>query len=239
MKVALLLMATATATATLAAAGCADNDLSLSVVQMQAITKMNNCQAMVALGTAVVGRDRGLLDVALTTTSGYIAVPVVRNNLQSRTQTGGVEFNSIQLLGANVTLQTTASGLSASQQKFFYGSAGGRVDPAMSAPMFIEALPAATAKALAPSIPAGGLLTVTAEIRPVGMRGGDQVVGGPVDFPIDLCNNCLLQVVGTCPLPKGTTVAAGGCFPQQDDPSTCCTDATGETLCGTAAPVTM
>src|ERR1051325_7363766 len=97
MKAALLLVAAALAGAT----GCSNNDVSLSIVQMQALTRMNMCVAMPgAAGT--LARDRGLLDVSLVSTSGYIAVPVVQNNLMSNIN--GVEYNAIQVNGANIKL---------------------------------------------------------------------------------------------------------------------------------------
>ncbi len=233
MKPALLLLAAAS----VGAAGCTNNDISLSILQMQAITQATQCVAMPGGGaTGVVGRDRGLLDVALVTTAGYIAVPVIRNNLIA--SANGLEYNAIQLLGANVKLTTAAGaplGLPSGQQSFFYAAAAGRLDPGGSAPMFVEIVPASVAKSLAGTIPANGLLTVIADVSPVGMRANDQLVGGPVDFPVDLCNGCLTQST-TCPLPKGTVVV-DPCFPQQDDPTICCTDATGATFCGSAAPV--
>lgn len=232
MKRALLLVAAA------ALGACSQNDVSLSIIQMQVVSPTNGCVAIAASG-GVVGRDRGLLDLANVTSSGYIAVPVVRNNLQSLVN--GVEYNSIQLTGANVKLTQVGGAaltLPSGQSEFFYPAAAGRLDPGGTSPMFVEALPAAAAKSLAGMVPSGGLFTLIAEIRPVGMRGGDQVTGGPVQFPIDLCTGCLNSLTA-CPLPKGTT-AENPCFPQQDDPSICCTDAmSGSTLCGAAAPVAM
>ena len=234
MKVALLLVAAATVGAT----GCSTNDVSLSILQMQALTRMNQCVAM-ASGAGSLSRNRGLLDVSLVTTSGYIAVPVVRNNLN--TMINSVEYNSIQLTGANVKLMNvdnTTLTLPNGQSSFFYASAGGRLDPAGTAAMFVEVLPAAAAKSLAGMIPANGLFTVIAEVKPVGMRSSDQVVGGPIDFPIDLCNGCLVDVVGACPLAKGTMLSLP-CFPQQDDVTTCCTDPTQGLLCNASAPIAM
>jgi hypothetical protein len=234
MKAALLLLAAAS----VGAAGCTTNDISLSIIQMEAITPTTMCVATATAGAGTLGRDRGLLDVSLVTTAGYIAVPVVRNNLTSLMN--NIEFNAIQLLGANIKL-SDASGkaltLPSGQSSFFYAAAAGRLDPAGTAPMFIEVLPAAAARALAGNIGSSGLFTVLAEIRPVGMRSSDQIVGGPISFPIDICNGCLLPTPSACPLPKGT-VATDPCFPQQDDPSICCTDTTtGKLLCGTTAPV--
>ena len=236
MKGALLLLLAALG----GAAGCADNDLSMSIIQMEAITQQNGCVAMAASGTTTLGRDRGVLDVSLVAQSGYIAAPVVRNNLRATTSNVDVEHNGIQLEGANVTLEVPASAagaLSPQQQKFFYASAGGRIDPLMSAVMFVEIVPASVAKALATAIPAGGLLTVTAHVRPVGTRSGDRLVGAAFDYPVDLCLDCLYQSQGSCPLPTGTKVVDIGCFPQQDDVPTCCTDTSGALLCGTAAPI--
>lgn len=233
MKVALLLLAAAAA----GAAGCASNDISLSVLQMEAISRSTGCVAMAASAGGTVGRDRGLLDASLVTTSGYIGVPVVRNNLLSLMN--NVEYNAIQLLGANISL-TDASGkaltLPSGQQSFFYAAAGGRLDPGGSVPLFIEVLPAAAARSLAGMIGATGVFTVIAEIRPVGMRGNQQVVGGPISYPIDICNGCLTPPAAACPLPKGTVVT-DPCFPQQDERQTCCTQMNGSTVCGPLAPI--
>ncbi|MDB4968260.1 MAG: hypothetical protein JWN44_3949 [Myxococcales bacterium] len=222
-------------TAAIGAVGCADNNLSMSIQQMEAVTKMSMCVATNAVGG--VGRDRGVLDVTLVQQNGYVAVPLVRNNLTSRIETGGVEYNSIQLIGANVALTTTAGdpvALPAGQQKFFYAAAGGNVDPGGLAPMFIEIIPAAAAHTLAGMISGSAVLTIVAEVRPVAMRGGDQMIGGALHFPVDLCAGCL-RTTQACPL--AAAGAVGGCFPQQDDPIECCTDSTGAILCGASAPV--
>jgi hypothetical protein len=234
MKVALLLVAAATVGAT----GCSTNDVSLSILQMQALTRMTQCVAQ-AGGTGTLTRNRGTLDVSLVTTSGYIGVPVVRNNLP--TNVNGVEYNSIQLTGVNVKLENvngSALTLPNGQSSFFYASAGGRLDPAGTAAMFVEILPAPAAQALAGMIPANGKFTIISELKPVGMHASDQVVGGPLDFPIDLCNGCLVDVAGACPLAKGTTVVVP-CFPQQDEVTTCCNDPVQGLLCNGAAPIAM
>ncbi len=229
MKAALLLLAAAT----VGASGCTNNDISMSIIQMEAVNRANMCNAVAGGGTA--SRNRGLLDISKVTTDGYIGVPVVRNNLVA-TSTGGVEYNAIQVTGVNIKLSTTTGAQLVAP--YFYNSAGGRLDPAGSEAMFVEVISADLVKhMLAGMVPASGLFTVIAELRPVGMRSSDQVIGGPIDFPIDMCNGCLNQV-STCPLPKGTMVQ-DPCFPQQDDPTICCTDSTGATLCGAAAPVAM
>jgi hypothetical protein len=221
MKAALLLVAAAVA------GGCSTNDVSLSILGMEALTRMNMCNIT---PTATVLRDRGRLDVSQVTTSGYIAVPVVRNNLPSNVN--GVEFNAIQLIGVNIKLMNVDG--STLVPPGLYNSAGGRLDPGGTAAMSVEVLPASVATTL--PIPSGGLYTVIAEVKPVGMRSSDQVVGGPIDFPIDVCNGCLVENLGACPLPKGTMLP---CLDQQDDPTVCCTDATQAQLCNEKAPIAM
>ena len=233
MKPALLLLAAAT----VGAAGCASNDLSLSIVQMESVTPANMCVAMATAGA--IGLGRGVLDVSMVTTAGYIAVPVVKNGLASNLN--GVEYNAITVLGANVKLTDAAGGtltLPSGQSSFFYAAVGGRLDPGGTVPIFVEVIPRDAAQALAGMIPADGNFTVVAEVQPVGMHSTDQIVGGAFSFPIDLCSGCLLKN-STCPLPKGTVVT-DPCFPQQDVQTLCCTDATSNaTLCGSAAPVAM
>jgi hypothetical protein len=224
--------------------GCADNDQSLSILQMQAVM-LPSCVAMATTGAGTPGLSRGILDVALVTTEGYIGVPVVRNNLMSHTNgSGSVELDSIQVTGANVTLQlppSAGSDIAVADRSYFIPAGPGRIDPGGSTPMFIEVLPAKLAKQLQPSIPSGGLLTIIAEIKPVGILGGEQLIGGPIFYPIDLCSNCLVTVVtgGTCPFPVGTMIPQGGCFPQQDNATECCRDKSNNLLCGANAVAKM
>jgi hypothetical protein len=224
--------------------GCANNDASLSIIAMEALDpKANNCMA-----TAMVSliRNRGVLDVTLTQLRGYVAVPLVRNNLPLRGGAGmsGVELDAIQMNGFNVSVllpSTVQASVPASSLKFFYASAGARLDPnGGTASFFVEVVPATLAQQLAPSVQTGMLLSVIAEVSPVGTTGGGMgtIVGGPMQFPVDLCKGCL-QTNTLCPLPKGTMPSAGGCFLQQDAVTDCCTDSKGNLLCGAAAPVAM
>jgi len=223
MKGALLLAAAA-----VGAVGCADNDLSLSIVLMEDVRADAMCVA--TAGAGAVGLDHGLLDVARASliNVGYVATPVVRNNLPSRVLAGGVEYNSIQLLGVNVELQTTAGAPApVSQSKFFVAAAAGRLDPQGSVPMPAEILSLQAANALVGS-------TVIAIVKPVGMRANDQVVGGPMQFPISICSGCLGQAP-PCPFPVGTMPVSEGCRGPQDRPGQCCFS--GGFLCGAQAPV--
>jgi hypothetical protein len=237
MRYALLLLAGVSA-------GCANNDLSLSIVQMEALT----APACVADATIAVGLSRGVYDVALGAmfARGYIGVPLVRNNLTSRNPGGLLEYNSIQTTGVNVDIQlpdSVAGSVPAADQRFlsyYYPATSGRLDPAGLGPTFVELITFQLAHDLQTqgAIPDKGLLTVIAKLRPVGMLQSDQVVGGPYWFPIDICNGCLTATNATCPLPMGTTVPQS-CFPAQDTVQACCNNPSGPPTCGTAAVATM
>jgi hypothetical protein len=219
---------------------CAPNDQSMSILQLQAVEPPSCVATAMAGGSSTPGLSRGLLDLGLVTDSGYIAAPVVRNDLVSLTMgPGSVEFNGIQVTGVNVKLDLSSDVsplVPSADQSFFVPAAGGHIDPDGLAAFFVEILPARIAKEMKTAVPKGGVLTLIVEVSPVGMRGGSQVVGGPIYFPIDLCVDCLVSDIA-CPFPAGTTVEAGGCFPAQDVPTQCCTDKTGTTLCGASAPV--
>jgi hypothetical protein len=231
MKYALVLLAGVTA-------GCANNDLSLSIVQMEALT----APGCVATATIGIGLSRGTYDVQLGElyARGYIGVPLIRNNQGPRNPSGALEYNSIQVTGVNVDLQlpdSVAAKVPAADDRYlhyYYPAVAGRLDPAGLGPTFVELVTRQLAIDLTPSIPQGGLLTLIAKLRPVGMQQNDQVVGGPIWFPIDLCVGCLRAAIGACPLPSGTPLAES-CNPAQDTPQTCCSNSDGSLTCGAAA----
>lgn len=61
-----------------------------------------------------------------------------------------------------------------------------------------------------------------------GDMSGSEVKSQPFQFPVTLCNDCVVNVVGTCPLPAETTVSPGNpCNPFQDGVADCCVGASG------------
>ena len=56
-----------------------------------------------------------------------------------------------------------------------------------------------------------------------GDLAGDETTSQEFKFPVTICNDCIANVVGTCPLPMGTVVSLGNvCNPYQDGAVTCC-----------------
>lgn len=70
-----------------------------------------------------------------------------------------------------------------------------------------------------------------AHITPFGALGGsgDTLDGVPFDYPVTICDGCVAQSAGACPLPAGTVVPTegiNGCNKYQDGSALCCTSGT-------------
>lgn len=61
-----------------------------------------------------------------------------------------------------------------------------------------------------------------------GDLAGDEVTSQRFTFPVTLCNDCVVNVVGACPLPTGSMPAEGNaCNPFQDGSVDCCVGTNG------------
>ena len=66
---------------------------------------------------------------------------------------------------------------------------------------------------------------IVANITAYGDIGGDEVDADLFVYPVTVCSNCIVNVVGTCPLPSGTMILTGDpCNPFQDGLVDCCLD---------------
>ncbi len=223
------------------ASGCVKNDISLTIQRfLQADS--GTCTAS---ATGMVGLAGGVLDVGLMADAGfpgYIAFPLISNNLPENTSTTMVELNAITVTGLNIKL--SGSNINFSQPSFFLQAAGGRIIPAGLVTFGAEILPRSVGIELAKTLPeaSGGAIfpTIDVQVSPVGTRSGDTLVGAPVTFPIQVCKHCLSPAPTACPAGgfRASSVQAGGCFTQEDQSVTCCTE--GSTLlCGSQVPQNM
>ncbi len=221
-------------------AGCpVENQNSLVVLQDQVVDRTTTMCAVPTTAT-ITSRSQGTLDVALAEQGlgGYDVVPLLRNDLLPRAdpQNGVPETDTIQLTGADVQLSAPVH---LSANSFFVQSFGGTIDPGATGSMVITVIPETVAKAdLAPVLHAGDTpIRVIAHFRVHGSRSGGDITSGWVDFPIDVCRNCLTGPIAACPNPPPSkaSINLGGCFPAQDDPISCCTN-NGATLCGANFP---
>lgn len=110
----------------------------------------------------------------------------------------------------------------------------------------LEVLPVATLEAIAAKAPAGQSFRteVVAKVTVFGDMSGTEITSQEFQFPITVCNDCVLNVLQTtdgtaltCPLPAGTVVAPGNsCNQYQDGVVDCCTSPGGLICPGTIAP---
>jgi hypothetical protein len=76
-----------------------------------------------------------------------------------------------------------------------------------------------------------------AHITVFGTLGGSTIDAEPFDYPVTVCNDCVvqLQVPPACPLTVSAPALGDACNPYQDGTVDCCTS-NGQLLCGAEAP---
>ncbi|MGE0867510.1 MAG: hypothetical protein AB7P03_03030 [Kofleriaceae bacterium] len=84
-----------------------------------------------------------------------------------------------------------------------------------------------------PGSPTSFTTTVITKSVVFGTLGDGEVTSQQFTFPVTICNNCLINIIGSCPLPMGSMVTNTGnaCNPYQDQPVDCCTTTQGEVRC--------
>jgi hypothetical protein len=86
--------------------------------------------------------------------------------------------------------------------------------------------------AVRPNLAADFRTEILASFVVFGDLQGDEVTSQRFTFPVTLCNNCVVNVVGACPLPSGSMPAEGNaCNPFQDGTVDCCVNASGSLVC--------
>jgi len=80
-----------------------------------------------------------------------------------------------------------------------------------------------------------------AKVVVFGDLGGDEVTSLPFEYPVTVCNDCIVsQPIPACPLPMATTVRTGNaCNLFQDGVVDCCTDPTTKATVCPATVATM
>ena len=233
------------------AAGCTDDTLSLTVSRFVPFTQPTMAGGgCTADPSNTAGQSSGLLDVAVAAQNGtgYLAAPVVTNNLGMITagsvtpgQPSDVQRNQIIVEGFVVQLipdssdNTVASALSIRQYEV--PTAAALTNPGDKVAVPVTLLRPDIAQALNAALPDGPHSQVlTLNVSAFGDHAGLRIVGGASTFPLNLCKNCLIANFGACPLPAGTPQVSNACNLAQDIPANCCTQG-GTLLCGLDAPV--
>jgi hypothetical protein len=170
----------------------------------------------------------------MQSTNPYVLTPEFASRI---TSTPGVEDfqRTIQLRGANVEVMNAQTGVSLGKFKSLFAASL----PPMGATT--AAFDVVTPAMLAASGASGTTrVQLLAKITPFGAVGGsgDTIDGVPFEYPITVCDACVATILGTCPLPMGTTVAStmpNGCNQYQDVAVQCCMGPTGAVCPATIA----
>jgi hypothetical protein len=113
------------------------------------------------------------------------------------------------------------------------GTSNGRFD--IVTPALLSELIAAKGAAI--TGPDEFLVQVVATVVVYGDVAGEEVVSQEFQYPVNISNNRIVRVLGTCPLPAGTVVAQGNfCNPYQDGVVDCCSVGTGIRCPATIGP---
>lgn len=228
-----------------------NNDQSLLIAHFAPLITASMCLAdpmgstTISSGVLDTGIIAGRRDKSLL---GYWLAPVVQNNLIELSTGMNGERNTVQLVGYNVEVHAPLMG----KPPHYYVPAPGGIIPAAGgrAASVAQVIPSAIALQLATIVGKGNWDgRVVLRIQAVGIRGGSYMYGACTEFPVIVCNNCLLSHAdidtgAAKPCGAGLAMNAidnGGCILGQDAAITCCSpgpgaDGTSSLLCGPEVP---
>ena len=228
--------------------GCApaDADGSIQIVTNQATVEM--CPpAPTQPGNGVLQNGLGFIDT--NANFGYVFTPLVVN--QASTQNGQFDSSQrrVQLAGANVTIEfqdpgavpggivdsLDSSGLLAASRRFT-----GSIEPddgvlSVAFELWSPELHATMLGQLG-----NARVDLLATVQLFGTMAGGDVRSQEFDYPITICDGCLVNNLGNCVDLAGMELGVGGgaCQALQDGgPATCCTTGDGTLVCDGIAPM--
>jgi hypothetical protein len=194
----------------------------------------------------MVYRGEGTLDLALVSAgqeAAYFLFPLVINNLPG-SMAGGPDGNEIDVhsfaidIGTNKqsylppkvddlfkTLNETPGSsdyalLHYSQPWAVTISSGGGL-----AATFVDAFPVALAQRVLATGDVGvssSSMTVNARVRVFGSTNTQDMESDPFDYPINVCNGCLVHNLLPCPYTSAPAFTGNLCNLSQDEPVDCC-----------------
>jgi hypothetical protein len=196
----------------------------------------SQCVAMAGQSTYLT---MGTLDVALIDQSNvstqYFMFPEVENNLLSTEEGEGVELNNIEIIEARVELDfgVVGTALDADTTRFRY-PAFITVAPGQAVAIQVLAIPEPTARVLAALLPnPQDKVIVRVNLKFLYQLGEYERETHEVEFPIQVCRNCLIPTLESTVLCDSglvpDTIREGNrCNIVQDNPVDCCVS--GSTL---------
>jgi hypothetical protein len=187
-----------------------------------------------------VYRGEGRLDLSLVSpaaTSAYFVFPLVRNNLDP--SPGGIDVNQISVTDFAVDITPIGSVGSQTQALFDALTADGNERWMVhTKSVWSGSLPSGggmiTAKVNAVPVELANRLRATQEIdltpslilnlrvRAFGHTRSKDIESDPFDFPVSVCDGCLVANVQPCPFTVAPTNEGNACNVAQDSPVDCC-----------------
>jgi hypothetical protein len=229
-----------TLTAVLALAACADTgDEGMIVLNNTAVTE--TCTLSGAASQPFIAHGQ----IWAKSPNGYFLTPLIQSRVTSADSVDDTQ-RTIFLTGANVSLEVKAVTIEKPDGSFVNGPAitlqqpqfsalfSGSLPPSGTVNVGFDVIPPQVLRQILTSSGAGATDKMTAEVLAtvniLGTLGGDALESSPFQFPVAVCNNCVVVDNGTCPLLTAPRTG-NACNAFQDGVIDCCHDASNNFVC--------
>lgn len=179
--------------------------------------------------------------------NGYFLTPLLQSRIV-KTDSTDVSQRTIFVTGANVTLEVKATSIEHADGSFsnptvtipagqaqFSALFSASLPPEGTANVGFDVIPTQTLRQILTSSGAGATDKMTAEVLAtvtvLGTLNGDHVSASPFQYPISVCNNCVVVDNGTCPMTISSPRKGDACNVYQDGIVDCCHDASNNLIC--------
>ena len=180
--------------------------------------------------------------------NGYFLTPLIQSRVMSADSVDDTQ-RTIFLTGANVSLEVKAVTIEhadgsfanptrpvlSGQQGKFSALFSASLPPAGTVNVGFDVIPVQTLRTILTASGAGATDKMTAEVLAtvtmLGKLGGDDINGQPFQFPISVCNDCVVVDNGACPMTITAPRAGNACNVYQDGIVDCCRDASNNFIC--------
>ncbi|HEY1555409.1 MAG TPA: hypothetical protein VGF94_11310 [Kofleriaceae bacterium] len=172
--------------------------------------------------------------ISTVSPSGYLASPLIQSRITGTTdneleRTIEIQGAIVQLSVPNGSQPIDLDDNEAAFQALFSAS----VPPQSSVNVTFDLIPSSVVAKVA-GLGSGSPVEVelVAQVTVYGLLGGDRVTAQPWQYPVTICNDCVVSNDGVCPLTTTTIRVGDPCNIFQDGVVDCCTNpTTGALIC--------
>jgi hypothetical protein len=175
----------------------------------------------------------------------YLMTPLIQSRIQPQ-MTGDTSIRTITLQGADVTLTVASISLMSQTAGFstppapdlgadgkFKSLFSGSIMPGGTANVGMDLIPLTVLNTIAMQAPTADThvhAEVVANVTAYGTMGGDKVTSEPFQYPVTVCNDCVVVDLGLCNTMTMTMLTGDPCNVFQDGTVACC-EANGQLIC--------